>query len=216
MGYDSESPAYFVYSPNNNTVQKIRCVKFSEEFKEKVKTPIIVYEQDYAQEEQETKSQTEELKDENASDQQQPRYLTRRRMKPKHLQDYVCEGDQSISAKFFVDYCYSASIAPETYKEAISTPECGKWKKAMEEEIQALEESGTYDLTTLPKGCNVVGGRWVYAVQPGPNNTETTFKAHYVAKGFLQVKDVDYQETFSPTAKVTSMRMLMQVAAEES
>ena len=85
----------------------------------------------------------------------------------------------------------------------------------MEQEMQDLEESGTYDLTTIPKGRNVVGGRWVYAVKPGPDNTET-FKARYVAKGFLQVKDVDYQETFSPTAKVTSIRMLMQLAAQES
>ena len=63
----------------------------------------------------------------------------------------------------------------------------------MEDEIQALEESDTYDLITLSKGRSVVGGKWVYAVKPGTDNRET-FKARYFAKGFLQIKDVDYQE----------------------
>ena len=85
----------------------------------------------------------------------------------------------------------------------------------MEDEIQALEESDTYDLTTLPKGRSVVGDKWVQAVKSGPDNTET-FKARYVAKGFLQLKYVDCQEKISPTAKVTSIRLLMQVAAQES
>ena len=58
-------------------------------------------------------------------------------MKPKHLEDYICEVDQFISAKFSVDYCYSAAFAPATYKEAISAPDCEKWKRAMEDEIQA-------------------------------------------------------------------------------
>ena len=62
----------------------------------------------------------------------------------------------------------------------------------MKDEIQAFEESDTYDLTTLPKGRSVVVGKWVYAVKSGPDNKET-FKAQYVAKGFLQIKVVDCQ-----------------------
>jgi len=35
-----------------------------------------------------------------------------------------------------------------------------------------------------------------------------------VAKGYSQVKDVDYQDTFAPTANFTSVRVLMQLAAQ--
>ena len=57
VGYDSESPACLVYSPNNNGAKKIRCVKFSENFKEEVETPAVVYEDNYAiEEEQKRKS----------------------------------------------------------------------------------------------------------------------------------------------------------------
>ena len=67
VGYDTDRPVYIVYSPNNNGVKKIRC----EKFKEEVKTPAVVYEDNYAiEEEQERKSQIEELKIKNTSEQQ--------------------------------------------------------------------------------------------------------------------------------------------------
>ena len=84
----------------------------------------------------------------------------------------------------------------------------------MDEEIDALVENDTYLLTPLPEGHSVVGGRWVFAIKQGPNDEEK-FKARYVAKGYSQVKDVDYQETFSPTARITSIRMLMQLSVQE-
>ena len=71
----------------------------------------------------------------------------------------------------------------------------------------------TFELTHLPEGRKVVGGRWVYTVKLGPNDEEQ-FKARYVAKGYSQVLDIHYHETFSPTARVTSIRMLIQLAAQ--
>ena len=85
----------------------------------------------------------------------------------------------------------------------------------MKDEINALEENNTYELTPLPEGRTVVGGKWVYAINLGPDNTEK-FKARYVAKGYSQVKYMDYEEDFSPTARHTSIRILMQLAAEQN
>ena len=58
-----------------------------------------------------------------------------------------------------------------------------------------------------------MGGRWVYNVKDGPDDSEV-YKARYVAKGFTQVEGMDYFETFSPTVKMTSIRAFMQIAAE--
>ena len=113
-----------------------------------------------------------------------------------------------------MDYCYKVANIPKTYEEAIESVDDHKWKKAMDEEINALKENNTYKLTPLPENRSVVGGRWVYAIKLGPNDEET-YKARYVAKGYSQIKDIDYQETFSPTAHITSIRILIQIATKE-
>jgi Reverse transcriptase (RNA-dependent DNA polymerase) len=84
----------------------------------------------------------------------------------------------------------------------------------MDEEMNSLQDNDTFKLTTLPKDKKVVGGKWVYAVKLGPNGEEQ-FKARYVAKGYLQTQDIDYHEIFSPTARMTSVRMLMQLAVQQ-
>ena len=85
----------------------------------------------------------------------------------------------------------------------------------MREEMDSLKENDTYELTQLPEGRSAVGGRWIYTVKSSPNSDEK-FKARYVAKGYAQVRDLDYHETFSPTARITSIRMLLQLALQEN
>ena len=89
-----------------------------------------------------------------------------------------------------------------------------KWAEAMKEEMKSLGENETFTLTTLPGDKRAVGGRWVYTVKESPDGSET-YKARYVAKGYGQVEGIDYKETFSPTANMTSVRALMQVAVQE-
>jgi hypothetical protein len=84
----------------------------------------------------------------------------------------------------------------------------------MGEEMESLQLNNTLELVPPPKDHNVVGGRWVYAIKQGSNN-EKKFKARFVAKGYSQMEGIDYVETFSPTARITSIRMLMQFAAAE-
>ena len=53
----------------------------------------------------------------------------------------------------------------------------------------------------------------MYTIKEGSDGAKT-YKARYVAKGKSQVKGVDYQETFAPTANLTSVRALLQIAAQ--
>ena len=52
----------------------------------------------------------------------------------------------------------------------------------MSEELNALWDNETYELTPLPEGRTSVEGMWVYAVKLGPNGEEK-YKARFVAKG---------------------------------
>ena len=140
------------------------------------------------------------------------RQSKRTRVKPQYLKDYV-NPDEIDIANFTIDYCYKVRDVPKSYIEAIASPDSDRWKLAMEEEITALRENDTFVLTTLPEGQAVIGGRWVYAIKEDLNNGEK-FKARFVAKGYSQIENVNYTETFSPTARITSVRMLVQLAVE--
>ena len=88
-----------------------------------------------------------------------------------------------------------------------------EWSVAMNSEIDSMNENDTYDVVPLPEGKKAVKGRWVYALKQDPSGN-IVHKARYVAKGYAQVAGVDYNETFSPTAKMTTIRILMQYAAD--
>ena len=65
----------------------------------------------------------------------------------------------------------------------------------------------------LPSGKKVVGCRWVYAIKVGPNGQVDQLKARLVAKGYTQVYDLDYCDTFSPVAKITTIRLFFAMVA---
>ena len=95
----------------------------------------------------------------------------------------------------------------------MDSPKSSNWKAAMEEEMNSLTDNNTITLSDLPEGKNAVGGRWVYTIKESSTGAKT-FKARYVAKGYSQVRGIDFQETFAPTANLTSLRVLMQMAAQ--
>jgi hypothetical protein len=104
----------------------------------------------------------------------------------------------------------SSLVVPKSYREALSHP---GWRKAMEEEMHALELNHTWDLIPKPVGTSIVGCRWVFTVKQNPDGTVDHLKARLVAKGFTQTYGFDYTETFSPVAKLNSIRIIISLAA---
>ena len=97
---------------------------------------------------------------------------------------------------------YSLEIELKTFKQAIVSD---KWKGALNEELQAMEQNKTWSVTSLPPGKNVVGCKWVFTIKYNSDGTVERYKARLVAKGFTQQEGVDFNETFSPVAKLTSV-----------
>ncbi|CAI7920692.1 unnamed protein product, partial [Closterium sp. NIES-53] len=73
--------------------------------------------------------------------------------------------------------------------------------------------TGTYVDEIPPSRTNIVDGMWIFRVKRLPGSTPA-FKARYVARGFNQRQGVDYIQTFSPTPKMTTLRVLLHVAAQ--
>ncbi|GFR82579.1 reverse transcriptase [Elysia marginata] len=84
----------------------------------------------------------------------------------------------------------------------------------MDDEMRALSENETFQITPLPAGSKAVGGRWVFAIKSGPN--EEKHKDRLVAKGYSQIQEIDYEKTFSPTARMTSIRTVIQLAVQNN
>ncbi|CAI7903710.1 unnamed protein product, partial [Closterium sp. NIES-54] len=102
---------------------------------------------------------------------------------------------------------------PRSYAEAIEGPYSSQWQAAMDAEMASWNSTGTYVDEVPPPGANIVSGMWIFRVKRPPGSPPV-FKARYVARGFSQRQGVDYFQTFSPTPKMTTLRVLLYVAAQ--
>ena len=100
---------------------------------------------------------------------------------------------------------------PESYQEAIEKEKKNEWLKAMQEEMKSLHENQTYDIVKLPKGKKVLKNKWIFKVKNDGKNLR--YKARLVVKGFGQRKGVDFDEIFSPVVKMSSIRVVLGMAA---
>ncbi|KAK1648037.1 hypothetical protein QYE76_065842 [Lolium multiflorum] len=102
---------------------------------------------------------------------------------------------------------------PATYEEAMMSPDSNKWKEAMKSEMGSMYDNKVWTLVDLPDSPKAVENKWIFKRKTDADGNITVYKARLVAKGFRQIQGVDYDETFSPVAKLKSVRILLAIAA---
>ncbi|CAI7866676.1 unnamed protein product, partial [Closterium sp. NIES-53] len=102
---------------------------------------------------------------------------------------------------------------PCTYVEAVSGPWASQWRAVMDSEMASYRSTGTYIDEVPPPGANVVNRMWIFRVKRPPRSPPV-FKAHYVARDFSQCEGVDFFQTFALTPKMTTLRVLLHIAAQ--
>ncbi|CAI7782550.1 unnamed protein product, partial [Closterium sp. NIES-53] len=102
---------------------------------------------------------------------------------------------------------------PRSYAEAITGPYSSQWQTAMDAKMASWKSTGTYVDEVPPSGANIVDGMWIFRVKLPPGSPHS-FKARYVARGFGQRQGVDFFHTFSPTPNMTTLWVLLHVAAQ--
>jgi hypothetical protein len=109
---------------------------------------------------------------------------------------------------------YDLMKPPDSYHEACARPDTSVWHAAMEREMDSLRSRNAFEPCILPSGRKPIGVRWVYAYKYNPDGTiiRGKEKARLVAQGFSQ-RPEDFDETYAPVAKMTSIRIILAFAA---
>lgn len=84
----------------------------------------------------------------------------------------------------------------------------------MENEMQAIEKNGTWELTDLPEGARTIGVKWIFKTKLNERGEVDKYKARLVAKGYAQKHGIDYMEVFAPVARWDTIRMILALAAQ--
>ena len=123
----------------------------------------------------------------------------------KKIESYV--GERVGDVVFFGDVLENI---PKSAKEALADP---VWQKAMKKEFDSLEKNNVCELVRN-RGDEPIGSIWHFALKYGPNGEISRFKARFVAKGLTQVEGKDFHETYSPTAKMSTIRIVLSLAVQ--
>lgn len=101
---------------------------------------------------------------------------------------------------------------PKNYKQVVQHPH---WVKTMNSELEALHQNKTWIITDLPVGKRPIGCKWVFKIKYNSDGSIERHKGRLVAKGYTQVEGIDFFDTFSPVAKLTTIRLLLSIASSQ-
>jgi hypothetical protein len=97
-------------------------------------------------------------------------------------------------------------IIEEDPKEAIQRKE---WADSMTEEYQSIIKNDVWEIVPRPKSKDVVSSKWLFKIKHVVDGSIEKYKAIFVARGFSQKEFIDYEETFAPVARYTSIRTII-------
>jgi hypothetical protein len=244
VGYCKVSKAFRIYIPGQHHIEISRDVTFDEDAalkKSKLCQLEEVYEEEpvipntamrevpRATEpvrEVITSPNEELLEDHDIVEVQEPPQMTiLHKRKPAWARELIQDGEkygvpqgttrQVKRPKPFSSYtalmCDLLEEEPTYFEEAIQRKE---WADAMTEEYQSIMKNELWEIVPRPKNKDVVSSRWLFKIKHAVDGSIEKYKARFVARGFSQKEGIDYEETFAPVARYTSIRTIIALAAK--
>jgi hypothetical protein len=105
---------------------------------------------------------------------------------------------------------------PKTWRQLLKSPNKARWLKAADDEFASLLGMHTWSLVPRPQKRKIIKSKWVFKVKRRPDHSIQKLKARLVAMGYSQVKGLDYQEVFSPTLRLETLRLILSLLASRN
>ena len=81
------------------------------------------------------------------------------------------------------------------------------------EEYESIMKTDVWEVVPRPNRKFVVTSKWIFKIKHAVDGSIEKYKARFVARGFSQKEGVDYDETFAPIARYTSIRTIIALAS---
>ena len=199
VGYSKKSKGYRLFDDETHKIIISRDVIFNETVfnKERVKQDMVSIE---------SGSTTENKSMEESERQPRPKVRF-------GFDEYADITTTDPDVQYFA-YKSCHIVEPTTLNEALASDCAKEWKAAADQEYKSLMENDTWDLVELPRNRKSVGCKWVFKVKYADDGNVERFKGRLVAKGYTQKYGIDYDETFSPVVRFSSIRALLAFAVQ--
>lgn len=123
-------------------------------------------------------------------------------------QDSMCKTVRLLAAGI-------AQKLPRSYKLAMKSDESEEWRQACDKEIAMLRRMKVWEEVDLPDGKRAVSSKWVFNKKSNSDGVVTKYKSRFVVCGFSQEQGVDFNETFAPTARFSSLMILFAIKVKK-
>eukprot|EP00253_Pinus_taeda_P018283 PITA_18283 len=127
-----------------------------------------------------------------------PSSQRKQRRSPKRYTRYMALARECVGTK------------PSSFEEVVQQP---IWVDAMVEEYDSIVRNSVWYVVLRLENKSVVSSCWLYKVKQAVDGSVEKHKARFVARGFSQVEGIDYDDTFSPVARYSSIRSMLALLA---
>lgn len=149
--------------------------------------------------------------------------VARRSLRIAGLEAEFPEGDplgflmQDQGTRFVLVIAASeADSDPLTYRQAVNSPLSPYWMGVLDSEYDSIKRNQVWLEVTVPEGSNVIGSKVIFKRKMNSAGVVVKFKAPVIAQGFSQVEGEDFDDTYRPVSRLSSLRALLAIVSGES